>query len=185
MNPATIPTTPAKGFPALRPLLAYLDSLDRRADLAMLRSLLGDLEVTRVDLAPACLFSRERYQRNVIRRTPWYELVCLCWLSGQRTPIHNHTGSSCAFRVVEGLATETRFERTASGLVVPSWTKTHQPGYVCAAADADIHQVANAQAEGRELVTLHIYSPQLRGFQVFSLDTPCAWSEGAVRTDRS
>jgi cysteine dioxygenase len=31
-------------------------------------------------------------------------------------------------------------------------------GYVCAAEDADIHQVVNMQAPGQDLITLHIYS---------------------------
>ncbi len=34
-------------------------------------------------------------------------------------------------------------------------------GYVCAAEDSDIHQVANMQAAGKDLVTLHIYSPPI------------------------
>ena len=115
-------------FPKLGPLLGYLDGLGDIADLPTLRRLLEDLEVTREDLSAACFFRDERYQRNLIKETPWYELVCLCWHSGQRTPIHDHEGSSCAFLVVEGTAIETRFERTPSGLVVRVWwTIWHVP----------------------------------------------------------
>ena len=117
--------------PKLDPLLSYLDGLGERANLPTLRRLLEDLQVSREDLSAACLFRCERYQRNLIKETPWYELVCLCWHSGQRTPIHDHEGSSCAFLVVEGNAIETRFERTPSGLVVPAATEQRRPGFVC------------------------------------------------------
>jgi cysteine dioxygenase len=171
----------AAAFPGLRPLLDYLDDLGEPADLAVLRRLMEELGITRADVEDACIFEDERYQRNMIRRTGWYELVCLCWRSGQRTPIHDHFGSACAFRVIEGIATETRFERTASGLICPTWTKHHEPGYVCASAEADIHQVANTASPGTDLVTLHCYTPPLRHFNVYTLDTPTASDPRAVR----
>ena len=174
----------AAAFPALRPLLDHLDHLEasgESADLGTLARLLEQLGLGRTDLQDACLFADERYQRNMIRRTSGYELVCLCWRSGQRTPIHDHFGSACAFVVVEGIATETRFERTPSGLICPAWTRHHEPGYVCASAEADIHQVANSGPPGTELITLHCYTPPLREFNVYTLDTPTAFDPNAVR----
>ncbi len=182
MNPKTKADMGKKSmFPKLNPLLRYLDDLGERVDLPTLRRLLEDLDVTREDLAPACLFEKDEYQRNLIKETQWYELVCLCWGNGQRTPIHDHEGSSCAFLVVAGDATETRFEHTPSGLVIPVSTQVRHPGFVCASSEADIHQVANTQPEGRDLITLHIYSPQLRHFNVYSLDTPTACDPNTVR----
>ena len=158
----------------LSPLLDYLASLDGRADLAVLSRLLQNLAVTRADLGAACRFGADRYQRNRIAESDWYELVCLCWSSGQRTPIHDHRGSSCAFRVVEGVATETAFEPTPSGLICPCGSRQHGAGCVCASEEDDCHQVANTQPAGEDLITLHIYSPPLRQFNVYSLDTPTA-----------
>ncbi len=179
MNPSTAPTVTR--FPKLQALLGYLDGLDGRADLATLRRLLGELDASAAELTPACRFNNEAYQRNLIRETRFYELVCLCWRSGQRTPIHDHAGSSCAFRVIAGVATETRFLRSPSGLVYPGSTAHRQPGYICASREDDIHQVANTQTAGRDLVTLHIYSPPLRNFNVYSLDTRSAQAPGTVR----
>jgi len=182
MNPNTAAQASQTAvFPKLASLQSYLDGLGGRADLSTLRRLLEDLQVTRDDLKPACLFQCDRYQRNLIKETPWYELVCLCWSSGQRTPIHDHEGSSCAFLVVEGIATETKFENTPSGLVIPTLTQQRRPGFVCASTEADIHQVANTQPEGSDLITLHIYSPQLRHFNIYSLDTPTASDPDTVR----
>ena len=182
MNPNTAAQARQEAvFPKLGPLLGYLDGLGGRADLFTLSQLLEDLRVTRDDLKPACLFDCGRYQRNLVRETPWYELVCLCWGSGQRTPIHDHEGSICAFLIVEGIATETRFESTPSGLVIPTLTQHREPGFVCASTESDIHQVANTQPEGTDLITLHIYSPQLRHFNIYSLDTPTASDPDTVR----
>ncbi len=181
MNSTTKLKATADSFPKLRPLLEYLDHLGRTADLATLRRLLEELSITRADLERACIFKDDRYQRNLIRQTDWYELVCLCWMSGQRTPIHDHKGSACAFLVVDGVATETRFDRTDSGLICPTWTKHHEPGYVCAAEGADIHQVANTRPPGEETVTLHCYTPQLRHFNVYTLDTLTASDPASVR----
>ena len=175
------PSTTAASCPALQALVQYLDSLDSRADLEILAGLLERLDVTRADLKPACIFDHNAYRRNTIKRSDWYELVALCWHSGQRTPIHDHRGSSCGFRVIEGVATETRFARTPSGLICPMRTDRLEAGYVCAAADADIHQVLNAEAEGTDLVTLHIYSPPMTRYHRYTLDSPSAESQVEIR----
>lgn len=159
------------GCRPLAALVDYLDSLDGRMDLGVMSGLLGDLDVSATDFGTASAFCPDSYQRNVLRRSSWYELVVLCWEPGQRTPIHDHRGSSCAFRVVEGVATETRFDPTPSGLYCAGPTERLGAGTVCAAEDDDVHQVANAEA-AEPLVTLHIYSPPLDEYTVYSLDTP-------------
>jgi cysteine dioxygenase len=158
--------------PKLAGLIDYLDSLDERADLAVLSQMLSKLELTREDIAPACVFGARGYRRNTIKKTQWFELLALCWRSADRTPIHDHAGVSCAFRIVEGQGTEIRFRKTPSGLICPTESVTMQPGYVCAAADADIHEVANMQAPGTDLITLHIYSPPIRKMNVYEFASP-------------
>ncbi len=159
---------PDQAFPKLSSLLGYLDTLRARADLKVLTELLTGLDVGRCDIAGCCQFGAKGYRRNTIARSDWYELLALCWRSGDCTPIHDHQGVSCAFRVVEGLGTEIRFVPTASGLIKPAATIEMNPGYVCAADDADIHQVCNMQAPGQDLVTLHIYSPPIRTMHTYS-----------------
>lgn len=170
--------TPAERFPKLASLIRYLDSLRGRADLAVLQRLLTEAGVTRADIEEACVFGTRGYRRNTISRSDWYELLALCWRSGDCTPIHDHKGSSCAFRVVAGEGTEIRFVPTASGLVCPSQTNRMRPGYVCAAEDADIHQVANMQGAGTDLITLHIYSPPIEKMNTYEYAQP-SLREGA------
>lgn len=170
-TPTTIPNAEACSasakFPKLASLISYLDSLDRRADLNVLAGMLSKLDVSRCDIAPCCVFGTKSYRRNTITESPWYELLALCWHSADATPIHDHMGVSCAFRVVEGTGTEIRFRPTASGLICPVETNEMAPGYVCAADDADIHQVANMQPPGTDLITLHIYSPPIKKMNTY------------------
>lgn len=153
----------------LSKLVHFLDQLESRAPLGQLRELLESLDVTREDLEPFIEFGDATYRRNLICEGEWYELLCICWRSGQRSPIHNHAGSTCGLRIIEGVATETIFEFSPSGLIKPVQTADAGIGFVCTTQDEDIHQVSNLQADGEELITLHIYSPPLRRMDNFSL----------------
>lgn len=170
--------TAAASCPKLGPLLSYLHGLDTRADLGVLARMLGELDLTAHDLDPWCEFGDNAYKRNTIARTEWFELLALCWRSRQATPIHDHKGSSCAFRVIEGTGLEIRFQKTECGLVAPTGSVQMNPGYVCAAEDDDIHQVVNAQCEHSKLITLHIYSPSLSRINTY--DAPGARVASAV-----
>ncbi|MBT4878434.1 MAG: hypothetical protein HON42_01285, partial [Alphaproteobacteria bacterium] len=45
-------------------------------------------------------YAKEGYRRNLIKKNDFYELVAVCWLPGQLTPIHDHVGSDCAFKII-------------------------------------------------------------------------------------
>ncbi|QOJ00787.1 MAG: cysteine dioxygenase family protein [Phycisphaeraceae bacterium] len=154
-------------FPMLADLIGYLDSITARADLSVLSDLLAKVRVTRSQLEPVCCFGVRSYKRNTIAESPYYELLALCWKSGHCTPIHDHKGSSCAFRVVHGTGTEIRYRMTPSGQVCPASVHEMPEGYVCSAEDDDIHQVANFQPQGHELVTLHIYSTPIERMSTY------------------
>lgn len=179
--------TPGEGlaqtFPKLAKLIGYLDSLSGRADLNVLTRLLGDVNITRADILPACIFGTGAYKRNTISESSSYELLALCWRSGHCTPIHDHHGVSCAFKVIEGTGTEIRFVPTASGLICPAATNQMAPGYVCAAEDSDIHQVANMQAPGQDLITLHIYSPPISKMRTYEFATSKGAEGGSNKYD--
>ena len=155
-------------FPKLAPLITYLNALTGRADLSVLADLLLKLDITVADLQPALCFGTCSYKRNTIAESPHFELLALCWRSGHCTPIHDHLGSSCAFRVVQGPATEIRFRATPSGLACPVQATRMESGYICSAEDHDIHQVANLEPAGSDVVTLHIYSPPPSSWRTYA-----------------
>ncbi|MEM1249629.1 MAG: cysteine dioxygenase family protein [Acidobacteriota bacterium] len=152
----------------LQALFARLDVFEERIPLSTLRRELESLVVSVEDLATACCFADDRYVRNRLHVGPAYEALLVCWRPGQESPVHDHAGSSCAFRVLGGDADEVVFtpEDGAFERLVPESDRRLPAGFVCAAQDADIHQVRNHRS-GLDLVTLHIYSPALTSMQIY------------------
>lgn len=153
----------------LADLFAFLDRLQGRAELGDLKRELETLEVDIEDVADFVRFSDRTYRRNLVRAGDWYNVWVLCWLNGQRSPIHDHRGSSCAVRVLEGLMTETLFDRAPNGHIKAMFSRDVQPGGIVGGQDMDIHQVSNLQADDATLVTLHIYSPPLVMMGTYSI----------------
>jgi len=150
-------------------LFHYLDALRDRVALPDLVAQLQELDIDCDDVASAIRFSNQGYTRNVIRTGTWYQALALCWKNGQRSPIHDHHGSSCGVRVLRGTATETLFEFAPNGLVKALFSRDLAPGEVCASQDDDMHQVSNLQPGNADLVTLHIYSPPLKVMGTYSM----------------
>jgi cysteine dioxygenase len=161
----TLPPPPA----SLQPVVRYLDGLKDRAPLAELNELLKNCPVTLADLRDCAQFDAKHYRRNVVASGEWYDLLLICWRSGQRSPIHDHAGSSCAFKVLTGVCSETAYGFASGGQVYPLETVHEPEGAIVATQDADTHQVSNLQPDGQDLVTLHIYSPPLKSMHTFSL----------------
>jgi cysteine dioxygenase len=153
----------------LENLFEYLDSLEARASLPELTAKLAQLRVEPAELAPYVRYSPTSYSRNLIRSGRFYNLLVLCWKNGQRSPIHDHRGSSCAVRIIEGIATETLFEFAPNGHIKPTISREVSPGVTIGSQDTDIHQVSNLQAGRKNLVTMHIYSPALMVMGTYNL----------------
>ncbi len=129
------------------------------------------LDVTVADVAAFSQFDERQYSRNLVRGDGWYQVLVMCWRSGQRSPIHNHAGSTCGVRVLKGTATETAFATTPCGQGKAVSSRDMTVGDVCATQDSGIHQVSNLQSKGNDLVTLHVYSPPLLRMDTYSLTT--------------
>ncbi len=153
-------------------LLRRLDAWTGRIPLGELESALADVRIATDDVGPHLIFGSETYRRNLVHAGPAYQALVLCWRSGQRSPIHDHAGSSCGVRVLSGEAVETVFGRTRAGMVYAMRSRTLGPGTICATQDADIHQVSNLADDARDLVTLHVYSPPLLNMGTYSLFDP-------------
>ena len=67
-------------------LVNYLDSLNERADVEQLGRLLSENVATIEVLNEFVQFGKLTYRRNLIKQNDWYELLCICWRSGQRSP---------------------------------------------------------------------------------------------------
>ena len=153
----------------LQALLHSLDQLQERPPLADLVANVAQHRIDCDDVAAYLRFSDRFYQRNLIRAGPWYRAWILCWKNGQRSPIHDHSGSTCAVRVLRGVLTETRFAFAPNGHVKATGSQDYPAGSVLGSEDTDTHQVSNLQAGDADLVTLHVYAPPLDGMRTYSL----------------
>lgn len=156
----------------LADVLRRFDARPDRIPLAEIEAALAALAAGPEDVRPWIHFGKDTYRRNLMHSGPAYQALVLCWRNGQRSPIHDHAGSSCGVRVLLGEAVETVFERTSAGMIYAVRSATHRAGGVCASQDADIHQVSNLAEDGGDLVTLHVYSPPLLNMGTYSLFDP-------------
>jgi len=153
---------------ALAPLFEYLESLTGRATIEDLDRVMRAVDVTVDDVAEHIRYCDEHYKRNLIREGRWYQAYALCWKSGQRSPIHDHTSTTCGVRVLLGSGVETIYEPSPCGQMMAVRSRPLHVGDICASQDSDTHQISNLQPAGQNLVTLHIYSPPLREFHTYS-----------------
>ena len=169
----------------------FYQEFDQWADripLHLLEKSINELQIGLDDIRPYLRFNINNYRRNLLHSGPMYQALALCWRPGQRSPIHDHAGSSRAVRIIQGTAVETIFEQTADGHTFAVRSRQLEEGESCASQDSDIHQVSNLQPDGQDLITLHVYSPPLLIMGVYSLtdtkvgvfdDPVMALSEGA------
>jgi cysteine dioxygenase len=165
----------------LRRLVERLERLDRPATIEELRQWLNDVQIDRAALAPFVRFQESCYCRNPVCDSPHFELLCICWKSGQSSLIHDHEGSACGVRVMVGELTETIFDLVHDSSVRSRNVNRYITGSVCSSVDKDIHQITNHQPDGSELITLHIYSPPLVTMNSYSLERPAQAYPAAAR----
>jgi predicted metal-dependent enzyme (double-stranded beta helix superfamily) len=117
-------------------------------------------------------FSSTTYARNLVCRTPFFELLVLCWRPGQASTIHDHAGALNAIRVLSGRLTSRLFARVEgaepSKGPVAQTDEEHVPagGRMIGLDRNGIHQLANTS--GEDLITVHVYAPALMELNVYS-----------------
>jgi len=151
-------------------LLAQWDRLVGAIPGYEIRLGLESLRLDRDALLEWAHFDERTYQRNPIHCTETYEVLLLCWRSGQRSPIHDHGESSCGVLVVEGVATETIFAANPGKRLIEAQAWRIEAGSVIVSRGGDIHQIANLESPGTDLVSLHVYSPRLQVCRYYGID---------------
>jgi len=157
---------------ALAKLFRELDSCANAVPLDMLCERLRGADLRIDDVCAWVRFEDGCYCRNLVHLGPGYVALVLCWRVGQASPIHDHRGSACGLRVLQGTATEKRYRREPDGALVFTGASSYAEGQVCGTYDVDIHTMLNDQPAGRDLVTLHVYTPPMRKYHAYSLDSP-------------
>ena len=123
---------------------------------------------TRVEpetLAPYLNFDRQHYTRNLIDRTPLYELMAICWEVGQCSSVHNHRDQNCWMAVPIGrLAVQnyrTVFQDIENGKCKLETADVCEMNadHPCAVDPHEpVHRVLNPREFDQRAVSLHVYS---------------------------
>jgi cysteine dioxygenase len=129
------------------------------------RLFLQETPVSAQSLAPYLTWDRQHYTRNLIDRTALYELMAICWETGQASSVHNHRDQNCWMAVPIGRLQVENFHLVHQDLpggrcrLEPTNTVEMNISHPCAVDPADpVHRVVNPRAFNQRAVSLHVYS---------------------------
>jgi cysteine dioxygenase len=116
-------------------------------------------------LAPYLTWDKQHYTRNLIDKTPLYELVAICWEVGQSSSVHNHREQNCWMAVPIGRLRVENFHVVAQNLdegkcqLDTAETVEMNPRQPCAVDPQEpVHRVYNPREFNQRAVSLHVYS---------------------------
>ncbi len=150
-------------------LIGTLKDLRAAAAFDDMQRWLAGVEVGAEELRPYLSFRPGTYVRTRVLKNEHAELLVLCWRPGHYTSIHDHNGSYSAIRVVTGLMHETIYDYDETDGLRLSASREWTPGHITTADIPDIHRIGNAEDSGRDMITLHCYSPPFETIRTFKL----------------
>ena len=155
---------------------------------AKTESIRGFLQQTPVhveSLAPYLTWDRQHYTRNLIDKTPLYELIAICWEIGQVSSVHNHRDQNCWMAVPIGRLQVENFRVVHQDLnagrckLEPADMIEMNLQHPCAVDPLEpVHRVLNPRQFNQRAVSLHVYS---RPFDTCVVYSPEQGTCGEIR----
>jgi len=137
--------------------------------------LLRDSPVDPQSIEHYLIWDRQHYTRNLIDKTPLYELLAICWEVGQISSIHNHKDQNCWMAVPIGRLLVQNYKVIAQDLkagtcdIVPTDMIEMNPTSPAAVDPNDpVHKVYNPPEFNQRAVSLHVYSRPYDSCVVYS-----------------
>ena len=116
-------------------------------------------------LSPYLTWDRQHYTRNLIDKTPFYELLAICWEVGQASSVHNHRDQNCWMAVPLGRLMVENYHLVSQQLeqgrcqLETAETVEMNPAHPCAVDPLEpVHRVYNPRELNQRAVSLHVYS---------------------------
>mmetsp|Transcript_22738 Transcript_22738/g.40293 ORF Transcript_22738/g.40293 Transcript_22738/m.40293 type:complete len:791 (+) Transcript_22738:324-2696(+) len=128
--------------------------------------LLGAVRLDEREFKRYVRFDEGKYTRNLVgydvpadgvngKYKAKFTVLILCWDKGQMSPIHDHAGSSCWVKVLQGSIREIRYDKQLN--VIRDMTLGSQE--VCYINDTQgIHSMGNPDPDA-VTVSMHVYAP--------------------------
>ena len=148
-----------------------------------LESIEAPLEVLRANpvdpesLRQYLFWNNQHYTRNLINKTPLYELLAICWEVGMRSSIHNHKDQNCWMAAPIGRLTVQNYRVLEEDLanhrcdIVPTdVVEINSTNPVAVDPLNPVHDVRNPREFGKRAVSLHLYSRPFDSCIVYSVE---------------
>jgi len=126
-------------------------------------------------LTPYLTWDRQHYTRNLVDKTPFYELIAICWEVCQGSSVHNHQDQNCWMAVPIGELLVENFHLVSQDLdagtckLETADTVEMNPSHPCAVNPSDpVHRVYNPAQFNQRAVSLHVYSRPFDSCIVYS-----------------
>lgn len=141
-------------------------------NIAHVKNILQNLHFNEKEWRQYAKFSHGHYTRNLIGYDEKFTILLLCWEKGQMSPIHDHAGSNCWVKVLDGNLEETVYQVTEDGNGVHSPNASvYHPEQVTYISDSlGVHRMGNATTSD-VAVSLHIYSPPYHECYLFDQES--------------
>ena len=153
-------------------LRQFSESVFDRTD--PVRRFLQETPVNADSLAPYLTWDRQHYTRNLIDRTSLYELMAICWETGQASSVHNHRDQNCWMSApigrlrVQNFRVNERDAALGTCHILPTdiydMDAAH-PAYVNPLEP--VHQVLNLAEFNQRAVSIHVYSKPFETCEVY------------------
>jgi cysteine dioxygenase len=150
-----------------------------------IRNFLQEVPVSAESLAPYLTWDRQHYTRNLIDKTPLYELLSICWEVGQASSVHNHRDQNCWMAVPIGRLQVENFRVVHQDLnagrckLEAADTVEMNISHPCAVDPQEpVHRVLNPRQFNQRAVSLHVYS---RPFDTCVVYSPEQGTCGEIR----
>lgn len=121
------------------------------------------------------IWDRQHYTRNLIDKTPLYELIAICWEVGQGSSIHNPKDQNCWMAVPIGRLLVQNYRVLQQDLsagtcdLAPTDLVEMNAASPCAVdPENPVHKVYNPAEFQQRAVSLHVYSRPYDSCVVYS-----------------
>ena len=165
-------------------LLAIDDWVKRLADIPQreftiprIENYLREIWIRPETLQQYLYYARSHYTRNLIFKSDLFEVIAICWESGQASGIHNHRGQNCWMAVpigklrVQNFRVDNRDPLNGTCQLVASdayHMDPEHPGTV--QPEQPVHQVLNLAEFNQRATSIHVYSYPYASCEIYSAD---------------
>lgn len=153
-------------------LIRELDACVGAIDACKIRTLLAEANLDMAEVLPHIEERAEGYARSCVVRRENLEVLVLTWRPNQGSVAHDHSGSLCGLKVVQGRLVERLYEAGPDGQVRETIVSRHGVGGIRVDPGIVVHSLANDSLD-EVLITVHIYSPPLSEIRRYAIaDSP-------------